>query len=268
MSKLSVNELLCIFDLLEDDDDLRSLCRCCKMLNHLIQPRLFYRVELVGCRDRRQKSISFAAFRHILERSPHLVHYPREVKITLGIWDTEDMMLVLAALTGKNISFISLTGHLGGWESTAVKSAVEKFFRDSIIALDIILTSVQGISASCLHLTRHLLLLDSYLCGVLGPCTTKTISMTGFHGSVSLLALVGNVLPCLTHLVLVWNPPSETPGEWYTELGMALSNLPKLVLLTVHYYGKNYDFSCLRTHTNWGVSRRLYPQGASGSVRV
>lgn len=235
-TQLSLDVLLCILDLL-DDEDLRSLCRCCRRLNELIQPRFFHRLDL----EHKEKSISF---RHLLERSPRLAYYPREVNMRLGIQGTEDIdtIFVLGALTGKNISLVGLTGHWCGWTtSVALKTAVEALFQDTTIALDIILKSMQGLLASCLCLTRHLLLLDTVLCGALGPCTAKTISMTGFHQRLSLGALFCSALPFLTHLLLVWDPPAsgERQEQWYAELGMALSNLPGLVLLTVHYYGKS-----------------------------
>ena len=250
-TKLSGDDLLCIFNLLENDKDLRSLCCCCKLFNELIQPRLFYRIDLTVFKyPEEEKSISFGAFRQLLEHSPYLAHYPREVGIKLGIRGTEDVPYVLTALTGKNVSVITLTTDRCNWSSAAVKSAVEALFRDTIIPLNINLSGLPGLSASCLHFTEHAILFECVIdsAGTQDLCRTKTITMAGFARCTSLGLLVSNDLPCLTHLMLWWDEPSGEPVEWYAELGTALSNLPKLVLLTVQYWGKNTDSSsCLST---------------------
>jgi hypothetical protein len=271
-AKLSVDDLLCISDLVENDKDLRSLCRCCRPLNKRIQPRLFYRIDLVTFKYHEGKADSFAAFRQILERSAHLADYPREVRIKLGIQGTEDVVYALTALTGKNVSVIKLTTDRCGWSSTVVKSAVETFFRNTIIPLNINLSGLPGLSASCLHFTEHVILFDCSIdsTGAQDICRTKTITMAGFGRCTSLGALVSNVLPCLTHLMLWWDEPSGEPGEWYAELGTALSNLPKLALLTVQYCGKNTDsssFSTLLMEFVGGCTRNEYLEAYASRIQ-
>jgi hypothetical protein len=122
MNNLARKVLVSVFNLL-DDDNLRSLCCCCTLFNNLIQPRIFYRLELVQVPG--DRSITFEAFRQFLERSPHLAHYPREVMIMMHAPVTEDTLFVLAALTGKNASLVYITTDGDDWSSPAVKGALE-----------------------------------------------------------------------------------------------------------------------------------------------
>jgi len=144
-TKLSEDDLFCIFDFFYSDRDLRSLCLCCKLFNQLLQPRLFYRIALFLRKDPRQKSTSFWTFGRLLKRSPHLACYPRQVKITLGLRVTEDVLFVLAALTSKSVSFVELTTDGYQWASPALKRAVETFLRDTIAPLNVNLSGLQEI---------------------------------------------------------------------------------------------------------------------------
>jgi hypothetical protein len=254
---LSLDDMRCILDFLDDHDDndlrsLRSLCLACKTLNQLIQPRLFHQVDL--CVQRRKNltsftrtvrtSTSFGAFRELLEISPHLAHYPRILRIVLNRSYTEDIPFVIAALTGKAISFITLTMRsVSDWMSSPVllKAAVETFFKDTVIPLNVILSNVRDLSGSSLHFTEHVALVNSFIntgtCASSLPWTTRTFSTADVE-CLSLQAIIANMLPCLTHLMMGWYTPWGNPGQWYEELGMALSNLPALQLLTVNY---NYN---------------------------
>jgi hypothetical protein len=263
MSTLSLDELLCIFNLLDDDEDLRSLCRACQQFNALIQPRIFSRLHFVEIRypkDKSNKSIEFRQFRQFLERSPHLARYPREVTFGLSqwdglmpwdmqnTWDTQDRPVVIAALTGKNVRFFHLILNLGGWWPEGLKSALETFFKGTTIPLDVILTGAPGLSAFCFQSTRHLLLNRSTLCDTLGAGMIKTLSLTGLRSSGSIGPFVG--MPYLTHLMLDWESPSGKlahpcePEKWYAELGTALANMPKLELLTILYRGMFFFLAC------------------------
>jgi len=258
---LSLDDMRCILDFLDDHDyndlrSLRSLCLACKTLNQLIQPRLFHQVDL---RVQRRKNLtrtvrtstSFGAFRELLEISPHLAHYPRILRIVLNRSYTEDIPFVIAALTGKAISFITLTTRsVSDWMSSPVllKAAVETFFKDTVIPLNVILSNVHDLSGSSLHFTEHVKLVNSFInpgtCASSLPWTTRTFSTVDVE-CLSLQAIIANVLPCLTHLMIGWYTPWGNPGQWYEELGMALSNLPALRLLTVNY---NYNGKTLFFH--------------------
>jgi len=252
MNNLPPEVLLRIFNLVDDDDDLRSLGCSCKLFNDLIQPRIFYRLDFVEIRypkNKSNKSIELGQFRQFSEYSPHLAYYPRQVKITLNPWTMEDTPVALAALTGKDIKLVHLVTNPCDWWPEAVKSAVETFFSGTTIPLDVILTGVQGLSESCFCSTRHLVLIKSALCGTLSVCAAQTLSIGGFGGFKSMGAFVG--MPFLTHLMVLWESPSGKFGEWYADLRMALANMPELELLTVQYHGKSVDvvLACARSPT-------------------
>lgn len=245
-TNLSIDHLLCVFDLLHEEEDLKSLCLCCKQFNSLVQPRIFYRMEFAGFVDsRHKKSITFRAFRQRLERSPHLAHYPRDITIKPSGFQLEDMVHVLGALTGKRVSLVSLPGNKYGWRPPQLRTSLEKLFQNTLIPLTVNLCGLSQLSASCLSSMEHVILYDCVIessTGTPGVCMAKTISI---KGDVSLGAFLSTSLPRLTHFMLDWESPSGEPEEWYAELGTALANMPKLELLTVQYRGTSVDLcSC------------------------
>ena len=259
-TKLSEDDLLCIFDLFYDDRDLRSLCLCCKLFNQLLQPRLYYRIDLVGHKSHTK---TVAAFRQLLERTPHLAHYPRKVDISLRGCTMEDIEFVLAALTGKNISFVALNAHGHGPVAAPVRRALETFLRDTVIPLNVTISSFQAISASCLHLTQNLSLINTVIdpTGPPGVFRIKTLSIDNWGRCICIGApFFSNVLPCLTHLMLSWEAPSGEPGGWYADLGAALDNMPKLILFTVQYWGNNFTFNFEHIIQRHCFSRWLHPR--------
>jgi len=266
-AEFSTDHLLCIADFL-DNKDLSSLCRCCKWSNDLIQPRIFHRISLGNPEDEDspKKWTSFEAFRQVLERSPHLAYYPREVEIRLAGWNTDDLTFVLAELTGKNVSSVKLTA--GGWVDASVKQAAEAFLRDTILPLNVKISGLQSISASCLRLTHNLILFN---CAVhsTGPPDDWNIKTLSTSGSLSIgTSFFLNTHPCLTHLMLSWEAPSGEPGEWYAYLGAGLASMPKLVLLTVQYSGTNFDFDFEHIIQRRCFSRWLHPGWLHRGIRL
>jgi hypothetical protein len=250
-SKLSQDQLIDIADMLDKDEDLRLLCLCSKYLNSVLQPRLFRRMEFVGIKlpgHRYENSITFRAFRQLLERSPGLADHPRDIKIRLGGFDMGDMTHVLEALTGKGVVFVELPENEYGWECVELRTALEKLFHGTKILLTVSLHGLQGLSPSCLASAEHVILYDCVINSSADKsvvCKAKTISMARRGRRVSLGGLLSASLLYLTHLMLDWEPPSgNLPGEWYVEIGMALANMPKLELLTVQYRGTGV-YSCL-----------------------
>jgi hypothetical protein len=184
-----------------------------------------------------------------LEASPRFAHYPRDVTLNVDGSDTQDMVVVLSALTGKNVRTVSVIGKNIPPSNLPepLENALIAFFGSTAVPLIVSFVRVKGRFGSSVQSVQHLALVETDLGDVLKDCVVKTVR---FVGPVWRSFEALGPMPCLTHFMIDWDLPYAEGTEWYKELGMSLAGMTKLQLLTVIFKGiiRDYRFPWIPIH--------------------
>lgn len=242
MSTLNKDILLRIVTYL-DRQDIKSLSEVCLHLCKIVQPVLFYKIHFSVNKPYSgfRKTIEYQQYRRFLEASLCFADYPQDVTLNVDGSDTQDMVVVLSALTWKNVRTVSIIGKNVPPPNLPepLENALIAFFGSTAIPLIVSFVHVKGCFASSVQSVQHLALVETDLGDILKDCVVKTVRFVGpIWRSLEALGL----MLCLMHFMIDWDLPYVEGTEWYKELRMSLTGMMKLQLLMVIFRGIIRDY--------------------------